>query len=424
MTRPTNTSDLHAALPGAVLAPGSAGYEARCSGWDRRFVHRPAALVIARDAHDVATAVQHAGRHDLEVVVQATGHAPVRSADHDARLVDVSGLDVVRFEERTGIATVGGGARWTTVLDTAHRAGHGWTAVAPAHRLVGVAGSVLAGGFGWLARAHGMSRDRVVAADVVLASGELVRVSADHRADILWALRGGGAPAPGVVTGLTLELVRQPHVYLGELRYPAEMAPEVLARYGERVAEVPAALTSAVELHAGPPAWIAVRACHAGPVVEGRAWLDDWCRWADVARDRFTVGPPSLIGRLDDEPASMLSPAGTPVSTTAWLRRLGDDAISILSAAVLAHRVVDRVDILHAGGAIRPGFGPRPHGATDLLLRVTAIPQALAATVSVERQLAALHSELLVNGAISAGSYVGFTDAKDSTDRAPAASTS
>lgn len=417
MTHPVHLPDLRAATSAAVLAPGDDGYDARRSGWDRRVVHRPAAIVVARDACDVAVAVDHAGRHQLELVVQATGHGPVRWAGDQALLVDVSGLDDVRIDEGTGTATVGGGARWTAVQAAADRARSGLVAVAPAHHHVGVAGSALVGGFGWFARAHGMSRDHVVGAELVLPGGELVRVSGDEHPEVLWALRGGGAPAPGVITALTVALVRQADVYAGELRYPAEMALEVLARYGERVTEVPPALTSAVVLDAGPPARVAVRACHAGPAAEGRAWIDDWRRWADVGEDRFSVRPASDLGRLD---------AGEPVAptamvvTTAWLRSLGNDVIAVLTGALLGRgAAVRRVEVRHVGGAVRSGAGPDPRDPADLLLRITATPTTPGATALAERRLAVLHAEVVGTGVTTSGAYAGFAARPGATLRTP-----
>ncbi|WP_051760731.1 FAD-binding protein [Herbidospora cretacea] len=57
---------------------------------------------------------------------------------------------------------------------------------------VGVVGYTLGGGVSWFARSHGLASNQVVAADVVLADGTLVRADADNHPDLFWALRGGG----------------------------------------------------------------------------------------------------------------------------------------------------------------------------------------------------------------------------------------
>ncbi|HEX6389073.1 MAG TPA: BBE domain-containing protein, partial [Solirubrobacteraceae bacterium] len=58
---------------------------------------------------------------------------------------------------------------------------------------VGIAGLTLGGGFGRLMRRQGITADSLRAATVVLADGRVVRCSEDERADLFWALRGGGA---------------------------------------------------------------------------------------------------------------------------------------------------------------------------------------------------------------------------------------
>ena len=57
----------------------------------------------------------------------------------------------------------------------------------------GVGGLTLGGGLGHLTRKYGLTIDNLLAAEMVLADGEKVRVSADEHADLFWAIRGAAA---------------------------------------------------------------------------------------------------------------------------------------------------------------------------------------------------------------------------------------
>ena len=56
----------------------------------------------------------------------------------------------------------------------------------------GVGGYTLGGGFGRLNRKYGLTIDNLLAADIVLADGSFVTVSAEEHADLFWAIRGVG----------------------------------------------------------------------------------------------------------------------------------------------------------------------------------------------------------------------------------------
>lgn len=75
---------------------------------------------------------------------------------------------------------------------------------------VGIAGLTLGGGIGVLGRAYGLTCDRLVAAEVVLADGRIIRCDTDHHADLFWALRGSGGGQFGIVTSLWLDTVPAP----------------------------------------------------------------------------------------------------------------------------------------------------------------------------------------------------------------------
>src|SRR5206468_59311 len=81
---------------------------------------------------------------------------------------------------------------------------------------VGIGGITVGGGIGFLVRKYGMTIDNVLAADIVTADGELVRVDADNEPDLFWAIRGGGGNF-GVVTRFRYRLKAVPGIVGGML---------------------------------------------------------------------------------------------------------------------------------------------------------------------------------------------------------------
>ena len=101
-------------LEGQLLWSGDEGYEqARRDGWNgRKPPRRPAGIVLAEDAEDVAAGVRLAKERGLQVSVRAGGHsAPGTGVREGALLVDVSRLASIDVDARARTAVVGPGVR-------------------------------------------------------------------------------------------------------------------------------------------------------------------------------------------------------------------------------------------------------------------------------------------------------------------------
>jgi FAD/FMN-containing dehydrogenase len=112
---------------------------------------------------------------------------------------------------------------------------------------VGVGGLTLSGGIGWKVRKYGLALDSLVAAEVVLADGNVVRTSADENSELFWALRGGGGNF-GVVTAFEFAAHPTTDVFAGKITFPAAEASVLLQGWAAYVRSAPDELTSIANL--------------------------------------------------------------------------------------------------------------------------------------------------------------------------------
>jgi FAD/FMN-containing dehydrogenase len=218
---------LFAALGDAAFPGHHPAAIAASAGYNTAVRHAPVAVVRARNAQDVVTAVRFAKEHHLRVAVHATGHgtfAPVT----DGLLITTALLDHLTIDPHTHIATIGAGVRWDAVIAAA--AEHHLAPVAGSSGTVGVVGYLLGGGLGPLARSHGFSSDYLVGCTVVTGGGELLEVDAAHHAELFWALRGG-KHGLGIVVAVRLRLIALRSLYAGSLWFTAPHIASVLAQW-------------------------------------------------------------------------------------------------------------------------------------------------------------------------------------------------
>ena len=115
---------------------------------------------------------------------------------------------------------------------------------------VGIGGITLSGGVGLLVRKHGLTIDDLLAADVVTADGELLRVDDENHPDLFWAIRGGGGNF-GVATRLHFRLHEVGTVVGGMLFLPA--TPDVIASFIAAAEAAPDELSTIANVMHAPP---------------------------------------------------------------------------------------------------------------------------------------------------------------------------
>ncbi|MCC6792106.1 MAG: FAD-binding oxidoreductase [Thermomicrobiales bacterium] len=312
-----------------VIVPGDAGYDAARSVWNGMIDRRPAAIARCGSTADVVEAVRFARDQGLPIAIRGGGHnAAGLAVCDDGLVIDLTRMRRVEVDPSARVARAEGGATWGD-LDQATQA-HGLATTGGAISMTGVGGLTLGGGLGYLMRSYGLACDNLLAAEIVTATGDVVRADADHDADLLWALKGGGGNF-GVVTSFEFRLHPVGDVLGGMLIHPVERAPEVLRFYREFAANAPdEAIVFAALLHTpdGMPA-VAIVAAYNGAIAEGERVLKPLRDFGPPVADLIAPIPYTGLQTMLDAGF----PSGLPVYWRShFLTDIDDDLLDTLIA--------------------------------------------------------------------------------------------
>jgi FAD binding domain/Berberine and berberine like len=299
------------AMTGPVMTPADEGYDDARQAWNLAVDQRPAAVAFATGAADVAAAVRFASENGLRVALQGTGHgAAALDGLEDTLLLKTARMTGFELDPEARRARVEAGVLWDPVAAAAGE--HGLVALHGSSPDVGVVGYTLGGGVGWLARRHGLASERVLAAEVVTADGERLRVSRDEHADLFWALRGGGG-AFAAVTAIEFELLPLTDAYAGWLTWEAAAGSDVAHAYREWARSAPREITTALRFLHLPPfpdvpeplrdrPVIAFDGAYLGSEADGAELLRPLREAAPLVMDTFATMPATGLVRLHGDP--------------------------------------------------------------------------------------------------------------------------
>ncbi|MGI9003026.1 MAG: FAD-binding oxidoreductase [Pseudonocardia sp.] len=405
-TDPPDWAALRGRLAGDLLLPGDTGYDDARQPFNARFAdRRPAAIVHATRPADVQACVEVARTSRTPIAARSGGHSYAGYSTPDQGLVvDLSrmtGIDVAA----DGTAVVQAGARLIDVY--AALAAQGRALPAGSCPTVGIAGLTLGGGQGVLTRLHGLTIDKLRAAEVVLADS--TQVSAND-GDLFWTLRGGGGGNLGIVTAFTFETVPAPEVTVFALRFAAGSVPAVLTAWLDWVAGAPDELWSNCIASAGRPPSARVGGCFVGTAGTLNPLLDDLVRRIGGAPTRRTVIEMGYLDAMRYFAGCSTTPIeqcriAPPTPFVASSRILGAplrDAGAV--AAVIDGRT--GIDLLFdslggAVGRVAPDATAFPHRTALAAVQIYASGTDTAAVSEVQAALAEL---------VGTGAYVNYID--------------
>lgn len=370
--QPQALTELTNRVAGDVVLPASASYDALRNVFNQ--AGSPAAIVRAQTTDDVATAIRFAREQHVALSVRSGGHGLSGLATNNGGLV----IDLARFnaveilDPARHLVRIGSGARWGDVAQTL--ALHGLAISSGDTKQVGVGGLTLGGGIGWMVRTYGLTIDSLEAADLIIADGRTLHVSAQEHPDLFWAIRGGGGNF-GVVTSFTFHA--QPHgeIVGGTVIYDSVNAENLLSAWARSMREAPDKLNSTFVLFSGfgpqlPPK-IMVLLCYAGD---------------DEAEANEAIKPLLQLGTVQSQTIqrkpyhAMLEDAVSPPPTLrlaghdGFLKTLSPEAIATLAANYgQAGQPIAQIRAL--GGAmarVSPGATAFAHRENEALVVVPA----------------------------------------------------
>ena len=353
--------DLRGQVRGEVLGDGDPAYAQACRIWNGMIERRPAVVVRCTGTADVIAAVNFARETGRPVSVRSGGHnvAGTALAD-DGVVVDLTRLTNVRVDLDRRTVRAGGGARLGDV-DHETQAFALATPFGVVSR-TGIAGLTLNGGMGFLTRHYGLSCDNLIGADVVTADGKLVRADAEHDADLLWALRGGGGSF-GVATSLEYQLHDVgPVVFMAIAFYPAEAGREGLHAWRETMRDAPDELMSVALYWTAPPEEPFPPEWHGKPVfILAGCWSGPLDEAEEAVRPLRELATPiaDLSGPMPYVVAQSLFDPEYPDGRRYYWKSIYvpdiDDAIAELCDRSAAERpsALSSIDVWALGGAMR-----------------------------------------------------------------------
>jgi FAD/FMN-containing dehydrogenase len=250
MTAEEDLSDLRESLAGDVLAPLDAGYDAARLCFNLLIDRSPAVIARCLGAGDIATALDFARTHRLELAVRGGGHNPAgHCVVDDGLVINLSLMRDVEVDSEARLAISEGGATWLD-FDAATQA-HGLVTPGGVVGSTGVAGLTLGGGIGHLTAQHGLTCDNLIAAELVTPSGEVIRAIDDDTPELLWGLRGGGGNF-GVATRIEMRLHPLERVVGGKLTYSGDAVREAFRVFHDVDARAGSDLSCQAQLKLDP----------------------------------------------------------------------------------------------------------------------------------------------------------------------------
>jgi FAD/FMN-containing dehydrogenase len=386
------------------VRPGDAGYDAA----NTTYIGTGSAAVVLQptSTEEVAASVRHALDAGLEIAVRSGGHHALDHGNsHGGVVIDLSGINFVEVLEG-GRVRVGAGSTWAQVAEAL--APHRLAITSGDTRSVGVGGLTQGGGMGWMVRRYGLTIDSLLAAEVVTATGVVVRAAEDENPDLLWGLKGGAGNF-GVVTAFEFRTAPVGTVHAGFLAFELDDVAGLVRRWAAAMRDAPDELTTALMVIPGfgdLPAGAMVFVCHCG---DDPAAVEPLCRIGTLVSDDVTEKPYAEV--LDE---AHPPPGMRGVVNNVLVDEVTDEVAEAIAALyATGGRVVFLRALGGAFGRVAPGDTAFAHRNAEAMIVSAGF---LPADQVTDEAVAAVREPWWRVAAHGVGSYVGFIDSDTPDD--------
>jgi FAD/FMN-containing dehydrogenase len=207
-------------------------------GWIDAWYTQPSVYAVAaRNAQDIAAAVNFGRENNLRLAVKGGGHSYQGTSNapdslliwtrrmHDVTMHDAfvpQGCDHTLKPQPA--VTLGAGTIGIQAYDAVITKG-GKYVQGGGCLTVGLAGLIQGGGFGSFSKHYGTAAASLLEAEVVTADGQIRIANVCTNPDLFWALKGGGGGSFGVVSRLTVKAHDLPE-YFGTVNFKITAASD------------------------------------------------------------------------------------------------------------------------------------------------------------------------------------------------------
>lgn len=195
-------------LSGDIITKEDKRYKESVLSWNRAIKAEPLVIIYCKENNDVVNAINWAKENNVEVRIRSGCHSyEGYSTGNDVAIIDISKMKDIKIDEEDNTVKFGAGITNREAYEFLGQKNYPFPG--GGCPTVGITGLILGGGWGYSSRYLGLACDILIEAEMINHNGEKLIVNKDNNIDLFWALKGGGGGNFGVITSLTLRLLKK-----------------------------------------------------------------------------------------------------------------------------------------------------------------------------------------------------------------------